>query len=84
MAMRETIKDRLYEILKNHQKPMTERELTEAYISAYPDYAKNYTQTKTPPEKKIRGTIQSLLKQNSSHPRIGVDESYSPYKYFIK
>ncbi|WP_305862583.1 hypothetical protein [Helicobacter cholecystus] len=79
-----TIKDRCYEILKNHKKPMTHVELVEAYILAYPLYSQNHNQTKNSSKVKISGTIQSLLQQNSSHPRIGIDYSCSPYKYFIK
>lgn len=79
--MSNTIKERLYEILLECGKPLTERELVEEYIQRYPDYAKNYTQTKTPPKQKIRGTIQSILKQTHSHPKVIIDENKSPYTY---
>lgn len=78
---KDTIKERLYQILLECGRPLTERQLTEKYILKYPDYSKNYTSTKTPPEKKIRGTIQSVLRQNSSHPKIIVNTSVSPYTY---
>lgn len=81
---RYTIKEKLFDILQEIGKPTTERELVEAYIRKYPDFDKNYTSTKSSPKQKIRGTIQSVLKQNSNHPRIGIDESLSPYVYYLK
>lgn len=77
----DSIKERLYRILLECGKPLTERELMEEYIQKYPDYAKNHTQTKKSSKQKIRGTIQSVLKQNQSHPKVIIDESQSPYTY---
>lgn len=81
LQMSNTIKERLYEILLEYKKPLTERELVEEYIQRYPDYAKNHTQTKRTSKQKIRGTIQSILKQTRSHPKVIIDESKSPYTY---
>lgn len=78
-----TVKEKCYLVLEKLGGSATEKELVEEYIKTFPDYSKNYKETKTPPEQKIRGTIQSSLKQNSSHDFIKVDNSTSPYKYFI-
>jgi len=78
-----TIKEKLYNILKNNNIPLTEKELVELYIQKYPDYQKNYTSTKTLPLQKIRGTIQSVLQQNTTHNLIKVDKNKTPYIYFI-
>ncbi len=78
-----TIKEKIFNILKDKNTPLTEKELVELYVEKYPDYNKNYNITKTPPLQKIRGTIQSVLQQNTTHNLIKVDKSVKPYVYYI-
>ena len=78
-----TIKDKLYQILKEQNQPLTERELVDLYVDKYPNFSENYKPTKTPPLQKIRGTIQSVLQQNTSHQFIEVDKSKTPYVYYL-
>lgn len=78
-----SIKEKLYLILKDENKPLTEKELVDLYVSKYPNYSENYKSTKTPPLQKIRGTIQSVLQQNTTHQFIKTDKTKNPYVYFI-
>ncbi len=78
-----TIKEKLYIILKNENKPLTEKELVSLYVLKYPNYSENYKLTKTPSIQKIRGTIQSVLQQNTTHELIKTDKTETPYVYYV-
>ena len=78
-----TIKEKLFNILKDKNTPLTEKKLVELYVEIYPNYHKNYNSTKTLPLQKIRGTIQSVLQQNTTHNLIKVDKTTKPYTYYL-
>ena len=77
------IKDKAYIVLHKLSGRVTETQLVKEYIKLYPDYDKNYTQTKTSSEAKIRGTINAELMRNSLHDKIKVDRTKEPYEYYI-
>lgn len=68
-----TIKEKCFVILKQLGGRATEKKLAEKYIEIYPDYAKNYSNTKTSSEQKIRGTINKILYIDKSHDEIKID-----------
>ncbi len=78
-----TIKEKAYEALKELNGRATERELVEKYITMYPDYDKNYTDTDKTSKEKIRGTLYTVLISNTAHEKIKVDKNKKPYEYYI-
>ena len=77
-----TIKQRAYLILKEKQEALSHTELVNLYVEKYPNFDKNYKDTKKKPKAKISGTIDSVLR-DGGHKKIKIDKSTTPHRYYI-